>query len=63
MHPTISAQMAGFIEDLIQIGSYGNNDSEVAAYLIQRALDDLLRAGVLKPKTKESLGSVLVRKL
>jgi hypothetical protein len=52
VHPTISLQMADYISALIDIGSYGNSDSEVAAYLIQRGLDDLLRAGVLKPKSR-----------
>lgn len=45
-------QTAEFIEDLIQIGSYGNSDAEVAAYLLQRGIDDLLRSHVLKPKLR-----------
>jgi hypothetical protein len=49
IHPTISLQMADYISALIDIGTYGNSDSEVGAYLIQRGIDDLLRAGVLKP--------------
>ena len=53
VHPTVSLQTAAFIKQLIKIGSYGNSDAEVAAYLIQRTIDDLLRAGVLKPSGEE----------
>lgn len=52
VHPTVSTQIVDFFSDLIAIGTYGNSDAEVAAYLIQRGIDDLLRAGVLKPKPK-----------
>lgn len=48
LHPTVSVQTVGYIEQLIQIGSYGNSEAEVAAYLIQRTIDDLLRTGLIK---------------
>jgi hypothetical protein len=44
LHPKAFAQL----KQLAQIGTYGSNATEVAKYLIQRGLDDLIRAGVLK---------------
>jgi hypothetical protein len=35
---------------LVEIGTYGSNPTEVAKYLILREIDDLTRAGVLKPQ-------------
>jgi len=35
---------------LVGFGTYGANPTEVARYLIIRELDDLVRAGVLKPE-------------
>ena len=52
VHPTISVQMEDFINELIEIGSYGNSDAQVACYLIQRGIDDLIRAKVLDPRSK-----------
>lgn len=37
------------LQQLVEIGTYGNNATEVAKYLILREIDDLMRAGVLKP--------------
>ncbi len=54
VHPTISLQTAGYLKQLIKLGSYGNSDAEVGAYLIQRGIDDLLRAGLLKPFDKDA---------
>jgi hypothetical protein len=34
----------------VVIGTYGSNSTEVAKYLILREIDDLTRAGVLKPQ-------------
>ena len=33
---------------LSKVGGYGTNPTEVARYLIQRSIDDLRRAGVLR---------------
>ena len=49
VHPTITVQATGYFQHLVKIG-YGKNRTEVAAYLIQRGLDDLIRTGVLKPE-------------
>ena len=50
---TISQQMATYLDQLVDAGTYGNSPSEVARYLIQRGLDDLLRNGVIeKPRGK-----------
>lgn len=47
VQPTLSPLQHGYLEALIEKG-YGKNKSEVARYLIQREIDDLLRSGVLK---------------
>ena len=52
VHPTLSEQMLDFLDDLIAIGNYGNSRSEVARYLIQRGIDDLLRNNVLRPSRR-----------
>lgn len=36
------------LERLSSLGLYGDSPSFVVAYLIQRGLDDLLRAGVIR---------------
>ena len=45
LHPKAHAQL----KQLAEIGTYGGNATEVAKLLILRKLDDLIRAGVLKP--------------
>ena len=50
IYPTVSFQTVQYLNDLIEIGSYGNSEAEVAAYLIQRGIDDLLRSQVLRPR-------------
>lgn len=53
VQPTVSAQTYAFLEELVDIGPYGNTPTAVAAYLIQRGIDDLIRGSVLgKPKKK-----------
>jgi hypothetical protein len=52
VHPTISKQMGDYIEELIKLGAYGNNDAQVTCYLIQRGLDELIRAKVIDPRSK-----------
>jgi len=47
VHPTISVQTAEYLKQLVDIGVYGNNPTAVAAYLIQRGIDDLIRTQVL----------------
>lgn len=54
VYATVSEQTSRYLSDLIEIGSYGNNPSEVAAYLIQRGIDDLLRTHVLTKPTKRA---------
>lgn len=48
IYATVSEQATRYLDDLIEVGSYGGNRSEVAAYLIQRGIDDLLRTHVLE---------------
>lgn len=43
----LPAVFAERIDELIEIGVYGANRSEVAVYLLTRSLDDLMRAGVV----------------
>ncbi len=54
VQPTLSAEALAYIDQLIEIGGYGKNPSEVARYLISRELDDLLRAKVLTPNGRKS---------
>ena len=49
VQPTLSSLQNEYLEQLIEKG-YGKSKSEVARYLIQREIDDLLRSGVLKQK-------------
>ncbi len=49
VHPLIPSPYVGYFVQLKKLG-YGKNRTEVAAYLIQRSVDDLIRAGVLKEK-------------
>ncbi len=39
--------VSDYINQLARIGVYGRTADEIIAYLVQRGLDDLLRAGVL----------------
>lgn len=38
-----------YLDQLIELG-YGENRGDVADYLVARELDELLRAGVLRPR-------------
>jgi hypothetical protein len=52
VHPTIAPGVMRHLETLARDGSYGGQSpSEVAAYLIMREIDDLIRAGVLSRPT------------
>ncbi len=42
-----------YMDQLVKLG-YGNNRSMVMEYLLDRSLDDLLRAKVLTPLSKMS---------
>ena len=50
VQPAFSTEALGYLDQLVELGGYGKNRSEVARYLIIREIDDLLRAGVLIPK-------------
>lgn len=43
-----------YLEQLVEQG-YGQTIRKVADYLIDREIDDLLRAGVLTPLTKDDM--------
>lgn len=48
VEPRLSPKAYAQLQRLVEIGNYGSTPTEVAKYLIQRELDDLLRSGVLK---------------
>jgi len=50
VHPTLSRQMLNVLDQMKEMGLYGSNRSEVARYLIQRGIDDLMRTGIIKVK-------------
>jgi hypothetical protein len=52
VHPTISAQTLGYLDQLVELGNYGNTPTAAAMYLIQRGIDDMLRAKLIEKKTK-----------
>ena len=45
--PTISAQQMNYLEQLVEIGNYGNTPTAVALSLIQRSIDDMLGRGLI----------------
>jgi hypothetical protein len=45
----LDPHLLGCIDELVAIGGCGDSREAVCGYLIRRGLDDLLRAGVLKP--------------
>jgi hypothetical protein len=51
LHPTLSVLAIEYINDLMRLG-YGPTDDQVAAYLIMRSLDDLIRAKVINPHSR-----------
>jgi hypothetical protein len=48
VNPSLPAESYACLERLVGLG-YGGNPTEVAKFLILREVDDLKRAGVLKP--------------
>lgn len=48
VHPVLSAEMHEILERLVKKGPYGTSKTQVAQYLIQRGVDDLVRAHVIK---------------
>lgn len=48
VQPTISAQQMEYLEQLVDEGNYGNTPTAVALYLIQRGIDDMLRAKLIE---------------
>jgi len=49
VEPRLPPKAFAQLQRLAAIGTYGSNATEVAKYLILREIDDLTRAGVLKP--------------
>lgn len=49
LHPLLTPQFHAYLDDLVRIG-HGPSASDAARYLIQREIDDMLRAGVLKAR-------------
>lgn len=50
--PTITVKTHEQLEFLAEIGMFGSNPSEVARYLITRALEELIRSNILPPPRK-----------
>jgi hypothetical protein len=48
VNPTLPAAVVRCLEKLADTGLYGTTKTEVAAYLIVRAVDDLVRSGTLQ---------------
>lgn len=48
VEPRLPAATFSKLEQLVEIGTYGDNPTEVARYLIIRGIDDLIRAQVLR---------------
>ncbi len=48
IHPSLSAELHKLLELLARKGPYGANKTQVAQYLIQKGVDDLVRDQVLK---------------
>ena len=54
VQPTISAQQMDYLEQLVEVGNYGNTPTAVALYLIQRGIDDMLGRSLVKARSKTS---------
>jgi hypothetical protein len=53
--PTISEQQLNYLEQLVDIGNYGNTPTTVAGTLIQRGIDDMMGRGLIqKVRVKSS---------
>ena len=48
VNPTLPANVMRRLEVLAEMSLYGPTKTEVAAYLIRRGVDDLIRNGVLR---------------
>jgi hypothetical protein len=48
VQPVLSAQFRRYLDDLVDLG-YAKTPTEVARYLIDRGIDDLLRAKTIGP--------------
>jgi hypothetical protein len=51
VQPVLSAQFRRYLDDLRDLG-YANTPTEVARYLIDRGIDDLIRAKTIGPGSK-----------
>lgn len=53
VQPNVSLQAAGYLNQLVKLGTYGNTPTEVALKLINDGLNDLLRTKILVIKRKK----------
>jgi hypothetical protein len=53
--PTISAQQMNYLEQLVEIGNYGNTPTAVALSLIQRGIDDMLGRPLITKKRVKAI--------
>jgi hypothetical protein len=49
VQPVVSAQFRRYLDQLVNLG-YGKTPTEAARYLIERGIDDLIRAGTIGPR-------------
>jgi hypothetical protein len=57
VHPSMNPASHAHLEELVGFG-YGNTATEVARYLIQKGLDELLQSGLIGPGTKRRVTRV-----
>jgi hypothetical protein len=50
VQPVLSAQFRDYLDQLVDLG-YGKTPTEAARYLIDRGIDDLIRAKTIGPGT------------
>lgn len=51
VEPRLAPVMHAYLDDLVAIGAYGKDKSDIARTFIERGIQDLIEKGVLKPKS------------
>jgi hypothetical protein len=51
VQPVLSAQFRRYLDQLVNLG-YGKTPTDAARYLIDRGIDDLIRAKTISPESK-----------
>lgn len=50
IHLTLSEQTVGLISELVNKGGFGNNPTQVATYLLQQKLGELIESNTISRK-------------